>query len=392
VNQPSKGLRDDVSPAANRRTMMEKRKPKLLCVDDEPHVVEGVAVQLRKRYEVTTCTDPFEALRLVKNDDSFAVVLSDLRMPGIDGVHLLGAIKAKAPRIARVLLTGYGDFSSAVAAVNDASVHRFLTKPCRPDHLERALDEALAIIEAQPASASFERLGKLATLGSMAGNIGHEVSNLVTALQGSLEIVRDQVNHGVMPSHEDFGVLDMVKLKLSEHAAQLKNLARPKPVRIEPLDVGALACECSQLLKRAGILRRAAIRYTTMNVPVFVLADRSVLEGAIMNLLKNAAEALDERAESENIDSGWEPEVHLQVVANGITGSLIIEDNGVGMTPEARDQIFDSFFTTKPEERGTGLGLAIAVQAMDQCGGSIEVDSELGQFTRFTINLRQHQG
>ncbi len=388
----AKSSPEELSPSATRRTVMEKRKPKLLCVDDEPHVVEGVAVQLRKRYEVTTCTDPFEALRLIKTDDSFAVVLSDLRMPGLDGVHLLSAVKAKAPRIARVLLTGYGDFSSAVAAVNDASVHRFLTKPCRPDHLERALEEAISVIETQPASASFERLGKLATLGSMAGNIGQEVSTLVSALQGSLEIVRDQVMHGEMPTQEDLGVIEMLKLRLSEHAAQLKNLSKPKPVRIEPIDIGALACECSQLLKRAGILRRAAVRYTTMNVPVFALADRSVLEGAIVNLLKNSAEALDERAEIENAESGWEPEVHLQVVANGTTASLVIEDNGCGMSPEARDQLFENFFTSKVDERGTGLGLAIAAQAMDQCGGSLEVESERSNFTRFTINLRQHQG
>jgi DNA-binding NtrC family response regulator len=98
---------------------------------------------LRNRFDVTATSDAKEAIRLVVSAGNFAVVVSDLRMPTIDGVSLLYLIRQAAPETVRVLLTGKADVESAVSAVNQGNVFRFLIKPCPPQVLNRALEESV---------------------------------------------------------------------------------------------------------------------------------------------------------------------------------------------------------------------------------------------------------
>lgn len=106
--------------------------PRVLCVDDEPILLDALARSLRRRFHVTTALGPNLGLRAVEEGPGFSVVVSDLRMPGSDGVTFLAWVRELAPDTVRVLLTGHADVTSAVAAVNDGAVFRFLTKPCPP--------------------------------------------------------------------------------------------------------------------------------------------------------------------------------------------------------------------------------------------------------------------
>lgn len=119
--------------------------PRVLCVDDEPNVLEGIARTLRRRFDVRTAGDANAALRLVESEGPFAVILSDLRMPGGDGVTLFSWIREIAPDSVRILLTGQADLPSAMSAVNEGSVFRFLSKPCAPEVLIGALDEGVEL-------------------------------------------------------------------------------------------------------------------------------------------------------------------------------------------------------------------------------------------------------
>lgn len=116
--------------------------PRILLVDDEPSLLEGLRRQLRGRFDVSTAPSGGEALLLAAKDP-FAVVVSDMRMPGMDGVSLLRAMRGRWSDTVRVLLTGHADLDAAVAAVNEGNVFRFLTKPCEPEVLRTALDQAV---------------------------------------------------------------------------------------------------------------------------------------------------------------------------------------------------------------------------------------------------------
>jgi response regulator RpfG family c-di-GMP phosphodiesterase len=120
-----------VTKASNRR---------ILCVDDEPLVLEGLERTLFEHFDVTTESNPVRALSVLEAGPTFAVVLSDMRMPELDGAGLLARAREIAPLTTRMLLTGQSDINSAVAAVNQGQILRFLWKPCPPEALIAALE------------------------------------------------------------------------------------------------------------------------------------------------------------------------------------------------------------------------------------------------------------
>jgi CheY-like chemotaxis protein len=110
-------------------------KPIVLCVDDEPNVVESLALNLRSRYKVLTALSGPLGLEMLRQEPEVAVVVSDMRMPEMDGAQFLAEVKRTAPSAVRMLLTGYSDIDAAMRAVNEGQIFRFLTKPCDPQHL-----------------------------------------------------------------------------------------------------------------------------------------------------------------------------------------------------------------------------------------------------------------
>jgi DNA-binding NtrC family response regulator len=123
--------------------MPETIRPRILLVDDDIEILDGMQRQLRRDFDVTTTCDAKEAIRLVVAGGPYAVVVSDLRMPGMDGVSLLFLIRKISPETVRVLLTGNADVEAAISAVNQGNIFRFLTKPCPPAILIGALEASV---------------------------------------------------------------------------------------------------------------------------------------------------------------------------------------------------------------------------------------------------------
>lgn len=123
--------------------MSETNKPHILCVDDEPRVVEGLVLHLRREYNVHIALSGEEALQKLKEHKRIAVIVSDMRMPGMDGATLLKRAMRSHPNITRLLLTGEPGREAAVSAVNEGQIFRFLTKPCPIEQLKSALEAAV---------------------------------------------------------------------------------------------------------------------------------------------------------------------------------------------------------------------------------------------------------
>jgi DNA-binding NtrC family response regulator len=114
--------------------------PCILCVDDEPQILQGLTLNLRRHYRVLTADGGAEALALLAANPAPEVVLSDMTMPAMNGPELLRQIAALYPHITRILLTGETSHAAATSAVSTGQVFRFLTKPCAPDELRAAVD------------------------------------------------------------------------------------------------------------------------------------------------------------------------------------------------------------------------------------------------------------
>ena len=115
---------------------------KILFVDDEPNVLDGYRRQLGKKYTIECAVGGEEALALMPTQGPYAVVVSDMRMLGMDGVRFLSEVRKLTPDTIRMMLTG-ADHETAIQAVNEGNVFRFLCKPCPPELLELSLDAAL---------------------------------------------------------------------------------------------------------------------------------------------------------------------------------------------------------------------------------------------------------
>lgn len=122
---------------------MSDRMQKILFVDDEQSVLSGIERQLHDEYEVVTASSGPAGLKIIEERGPFAVVVSDMRMPEMDGAQFLASVRMKSPETERVLLTGHADIDAAIAAVNDGQIFRYLVKPCGREVLVEALEAGI---------------------------------------------------------------------------------------------------------------------------------------------------------------------------------------------------------------------------------------------------------
>jgi response regulator RpfG family c-di-GMP phosphodiesterase len=123
--------------------MEQRNLPRVLCVDDETRIVDGLVLTLRRNYQVFTANSGQVALQTLQDIGGVAVVISDMRMPGMDGATLLKQVMRRHPETSRILLTGEPGREAAVSAINEGQIFRFLTKPCSPDQLLQAVEAAV---------------------------------------------------------------------------------------------------------------------------------------------------------------------------------------------------------------------------------------------------------
>src|ERR1700729_3279018 len=116
---------------------------RVLFVDDEPNVLEGIQRTLRKQVELKTASSGAEALRLIGESGPFALVVSDMRMPVMNGAQFLAKVREQEPDTVRMILSGQADFQSTIAAVNEGPIYQFLRKPCPSEELLAAVQDGL---------------------------------------------------------------------------------------------------------------------------------------------------------------------------------------------------------------------------------------------------------
>jgi two-component system cell cycle sensor histidine kinase/response regulator CckA len=215
---------------------------------------------------------------------------------------------------------------------------------------------------------------RLVMQGELAATAVHEISNLLTIVMFNAGLLR-------MRHAEDTAVLKYVEPIL--HATdvigslctQLRNLSRPTPAQLRVVDLGEIARRTFTLLEQ--IMQRELVLETEGGRPVLICADPAHLDQIIVNLVLNARDA------TENTDG----RIAIRLGHLTTTGVpyLEVRDNGTGMTPLVKRQIFKAFFTTKPVGRGTGLGLVTVRRLMQGMGGTIKLTSKPGQGTSIRL-------
>ncbi len=220
---------------------------------------------------------------------------------------------------------------------------------------------------------------RMASVGRMAGHLAHEIRNPLTTIGGfAASIARRHPDDSV--THRNASIIHDEVRRLERTLVNVLDYTRPLRPDKEPIQINELVMETvaqfDQQLQEADIKIRMSL---AEELPP-VMADRQMIKQVVLNLVKNAMEAMEDKEQAT-----------LSVITSAEEERAVIEvaDTGGGMPPEVRENLFSPFFTTKIG--GVGLGLSVSQRIVRQHGGDIDVQSELGVGSRFVVSLATEQ-
>ncbi|MFO0934395.1 MAG: ATP-binding protein [Planctomycetota bacterium] len=350
--------------SADRPTDAPAGTAHVLVVDDQAIVREFLAEVLRMQgHRVTVATDGLAALEIARTDPP-QVLLTDLKMSGMDGQGLVRRIREAFPAIVPVVITGFGTVQHAVDLMREGAFD-VLTKPCPASEIVSTVGKALEHQRALQSNADLrERLRvheKLAMIGKLAAGVAHELNNPLDATLRCVRMAMDRTQ----ADPEAKEVLDLAHaglLRMADIVKSLLTFSRHAAIeqKQEPLDhvtEEAAVGVTMALGDEAPRITRAIepdVRFTP--VP-------RGLHQVLTNVVRNAADA-----------TGRTGHVEVRAARDGDHLRLEVRDDGPGMAPAVLQRIFEPFFTTKPPGKGTGLGLPISARIVEKFGGSITVE------------------
>ncbi len=419
------------NPMAFAETGEQSSDRRILIVDDEAGVRELFAAWLREEnYECKTAASADQALAILATD-TYALVISDMMMPGRNGVELLREIRSRYPDTTVIMVSGI-DRPQRVRDALRCGAFDYLIKPCElsvltlsverglerrslqrtariyKDHLEsQNIELAESKTELERLQAQLVHTEKMASLGQLAAGIAHELNNPAGFIYGNMDLLGDYLaqlqsllsiyDRAVLPADALQSVnslkaeiryerlvddLDSILADCREGAERIcdvvKNLrlfSRLDEAEIKKVDVHSGIDSTVRLLSRyfSGSLVTLRREYGDLP-PIHCYAGQ--LNQVWMNLLVNAAQAVPDRGEVS---------ISTRLEQDSIV--VDISDTGAGIPEDQLSRIFDPFFTTKPVGEGTGLGLSISYGIIERHGGTIAVVSEIGTGTTFTVRI-----
>ncbi|MDD2234276.1 MAG: ATP-binding protein [Desulfitobacteriaceae bacterium] len=256
------------------------------------------------------------------------------------------------------------------------NIFKITTSPIRDN--KGTLTEVIALIEDITKQKQLEKAvmenEKLATVGTLAAGIAHELRNPLTSVRGFFQLLKPELIKIHKEEYLDI-ILDELD-RINSVITDFLNSTKPAFPRTHEIDTCSLLAEIQVLTESEALLRDIDLNfYCPANIPSLHI-DKDQIKQVLLNIIKNAFDAVGSQGNIE-VSAQWQ--------AGSPKVFLIVKDNGVGMDQQTLARIFDPFYTTK--ENGTGLGMAVTYQIIRNHGGEIKVKSILGGGTRFIISL-----
>jgi nitrogen-specific signal transduction histidine kinase/CheY-like chemotaxis protein len=230
---------------------------------------------------------------------------------------------------------------------------------------------------------------KMEALGTLAGGIAHDFNNLLNVMLGFASLARQRLSSDD-PLQDSLGMIEQSALRAADLTRQLLAFARPERQPVKPVCVDDVLDRLRRMVART-FDRNITVIARQANEPLWVSAEPSFLEQALLNLCINARDAMPEGGtltlEVKAITLAAPLPEFAGRCGPGRYASISVQDTGAGIPPETLPRVFEPFFTTKDPARGTGLGLAMVYGFVKSHDGFVKVDSEPGRGARFTISL-----
>jgi len=231
------------------------------------------------------------------------------------------------------------------------------------------------LTERKALEAKLTQSAKMASLGTIAGGIAHEIRNPLAIIDSCAQILEKQVDNKKIRALAPEKIRNATK-RAAEIVNGLLKFARQSEFAIESVDINQIIDATLELMKNQLSIQHSKINKNyDVNLPE-IYANRNQLQQVFMNLILNACNAIKEKGT-----------IGIQTYSGKNFINIVFEDDGIGIPEKNLSRIFDPFFTTQPVGKGTGLGLSISYGIIEQYGGSIEVESEPGKGAKFFIKL-----
>ena len=358
------------TPSHVRLPKQEKR-PNVFVVHDDAVSRSMMSEMLASRFEVRQFETGEQALGALEESWPDVVVM-DIVLAGLDGVEICRRMKARAtgsslPVVLITALDRPGDRSRAL----EAGADDFIGQPLYASELLARVgnlgklawherQQAIASERLKTLQAQLEEAERLATIGTFASGLGHELNNVVAVIRSALEEVR----HSNVDA-EVVADLFSATSKLEELSGAVRRLGSPaRPDSV--VDLRDVVRDVVWMTRVVGRTKYVTVELSLPETPLVARVAPVQVQQVVLNLLTNAADALA-RTSAGRISvrlASVDGAVHLQV-----------QDNGPGFPPDARAHLADPVFTTKRAGLGTGLGLALVRQLVGEWGGTLEVSS-----------------
>jgi two-component system, NtrC family, sensor kinase len=379
---------------SDSKTNATVSEPRILVVDSDRNAADSLEKLLSAvPYDVVVCANDTDAFDAIANRP-VDVVLLDMEIPGGDGFTIAKRMKERfgANNFVPVILlsssSGRDKMFEGLAFADD-----FIVKPFHQDELLARIRVMLRIRRQQSdmapdatleheqkiARAQLYRSARLASIGTFASGVAHELNNPLTAVLGFSGSLLERMNRDEKIDKDELEqyltIINSETVRCSEIVENLSQFAREGEVQIG--DFTLVECvDGAVMLVNSLAARKGVAIAKTVPADILVRADIRKLQQAIVYIVTNS---LDFCKSGSTIVIG--------AVLEGSSVKLSIRDNGPGIAPEMLPKVFDPFFTTKEVGQGMGMGLAMCYVIMEECNGGIDVNSEKGKGTTVILDI-----
>lgn len=369
---------------------------RLLLVDDEDDFRRTIAKRLKKRGMTPEEAGTGEECLAILEKNPVDVVILDVKMPGMNGIETLHHIKEKYPKTEVIMLTGHATTRDGVDGIKKGAFD-YLSKPIELEHLlgkikqahEKIRREEEKLREAEFRARMEQQMittERLASLGTLAAGVAHEINNPLAIIKesaGFMKLILGKEELADMPRRKDFelalGKIENGIERAKRITLQLLGFARKDDSVLTEVDLIQLVDEAIQLVEREAINRDIEIIREMAHDKATIWSDPYKLRQVLINLLTNSIHA-----------TGPGGKITIMLEGMGEEVSLTVKDTGQGIPNENLKRIFEPFFSTKSPGKGTGLGLFVTRNIIENLGGNIKVESQVGHGASFSVKLPKY--
>lgn len=354
---------------------IDAMKPyKLLLVDDEEGIRKVLKITLESAgYEVLPAPDGETGLNTFVREAP-DIVITDIKMPGIDGIELLKRIKNLNPETEVIMITGHGDMDLAVKSLQYEAAD-FITKPIDSHDLETAvkkavdrisisrniktyMDDLKTLVEEKDKKLSESE--KLITIGQTIAGMSHAIKNIAGGLKGSSFILEQGIEHeNRQYLKQGWEMMKGNIDKITKLSLDLLNYAKTTRLNFQLENPNAPAREVIQLMGHKAKEKNIVFKFLPSAQKTLALMDNDAIHNCLLNLVTNAFDAFDtfgEAAIDGSVDQDRSKQVTLSTAILKKEILYSVKDNGGGMSEIVKNSLFKEFITTKGMN-GTGFGL-----------------------------------